>query len=175
MSLRKKIFIVILTAIMVLLLDYIVVLVSLMIWFPNKGFYTNNLITLNALVPITLVYILCVIIICFSFYKLDKKNKEAIEKYKLVKKENIYTNKINENFISVLSKGKRVAFKFNLTKDLILDNDIIDNKFGLSILKHYGLDNKTSLSAFFNKMNSYIIVDDKHLKKLTYEDVVNYF
>lgn len=175
MSLRKKIFIVILTGVLVFLLDYIVGFVSLMIWFPNKGFYTNNLITLNTLVPIALVYILCVIIICFSFYKLDKKNKEAIEKYKLVKKENIYANKINENFISVISKDKRVAFKFNLTKDLILANDIIDNKFGLSVLKRYGLDNKASLSAFLNKMNSYIIIDDKHLKKLTYEDIVNYF
>ena len=175
MSLRKKIFIAILTTITVFLLDYIVGLVSLMIWFPDKGFYKNNLITLNTLVPIALVYISCAIIICFSFYQLDKKNKEAIEKYKIIKKENINTNKINENFISVLSKGKRVAFKFNLTKDLILDNDIIDNKFNLSILKRYGLDNKASLSAFLNKMNSYIIIDDKHLKKLTYEDIVNYF
>ncbi len=175
MSLRKKIVIVILVGTLVLLIDYIVILVSLMVWFPDKGFYKNNLITLNALVPILLVYLTCEIIICFTFYKLDKKNKETIEQYNLVKKENIYTNKINENFISAISKGKRTSFKFNLTNDVLLDNDIIDQKYELSILEYLDLDNKTSLSSFLRKMDICIIVDDKHLKKLTYEEIVQYY
>jgi CheY-like chemotaxis protein len=175
MRLKKKIFIVIGVTILVTILNYLVLLLSFNYFFSNRDFHKNNLSVLNVMVPIVFVYIIVLIITIIMFVQYDKKNEIAFAKYKALKRQTIHANRINERFFDVVSKGKRMAFRFNLSKDLILDDDIVDNKNGKSVIKYFSLPNKCSFSEFLNKINSYIIVDDKHIKKLTYDEIVKYY
>ncbi len=172
MKLRYKILIVIGVSILVTILNYFVLLLAFSVYFPERGFDHNNWSSLNVMVPITTVYIVVLIVTIFIFIQYENNKKKTFSKYKELKRESIHANKVNEKFFDIVSKGKRLVFRFNLTKDLILEDDIVDNKNGKSILKAFSLPNKCSFSELLKKINSYVIVDDKHIKKFTYDEIV---